>query len=259
MLETRQPFVGQTHPTTVLLSVHKGASTFLAHDLAKAMTRVFSGLEHLPFHQMLQRGTPVEDLAVPPTGVLVSRVYPPHYDMLVEDPVPPTGRFADKKLVLLRRDPRDVAVSLYYSLAYSHSEPPVDKEGFTARREALRSMDITDAIREDTARPAIRQFRTTIDFLERFPHTCLTTYETLIGDFPAWMRQVAEYLEWTDEEAEAVSRGLEESVKPPDEVDPYQHKRRMTPGNWREVFDHRLRKIFERRIGPELEAAGYGW
>ena len=59
MLQMRQPFVGQTHPTTVLLSVHKGASTFLAHDLARAMTRTFSGLEHVPFHQMLQRGTPV--------------------------------------------------------------------------------------------------------------------------------------------------------------------------------------------------------
>lgn len=252
---------GNEHPTTVFLSVHKGASTFLADDLAPAMTRVFRGLEHVPFHALVLRGRPAEELALPPVGVVTTRVYPMHYDDLVERPVPAAGRFADKKLVMLRRDPRDVACSYYYSWAYSHQPPPGSerREKFFARRKALLELGPPEGIFEYSARPAIRQFLTTIEFLERYPQTLLTTYETLVTDFPAWLDAVAEHLGWSQEERERVGRGLEREVAPPPREDPYRHKRRVTPGAWRDHFEPKLERLFERKLGRRLADAGYEW
>ena len=215
-------------------------------------------------------GKGLDELPMPPTGVVASRIYPPHYDRLVEEPAPDAGRFADKKVVLLRRDPRDVAVSLYYSLAYSHGPPAItetemaiQRKGtrakFESRRAALQGLEVEEAIMAHTARPAIRQFLATSRFMERHPRTCLTTYETLTTDFPTWLAQVSACMDWTDDDTARVGAGLEAAVQPPSQVDPYQHKRRVTPGNWREVFDRRLCKLFQRKLGALLTEAGYEW
>ncbi|MHC5005305.1 MAG: sulfotransferase domain-containing protein [Planctomycetota bacterium] len=249
------------HPTIVMLSVHKGASTFLTDRFGPALEQVF-GMRHVPVHQEQLRGVDLAELALPPTGVVATRVYPPQYDTLVEDPVPAGGRFADKKLIMLRRDPRDVAVSFYYSFAFSHTPPPGEGKNtkrFHARREALQKMDLPTGILKYTAKPAIKQFLATVEFLERYPDTCLTTYETLTTDFPAWMATVQRFLGWTDEQAAQVSAGLEDEVRPPDEEDPYQHKRRVTPGNWREAFTPKLCRLFQRKLGSLLTDAGYEW
>ncbi|MHC5005306.1 MAG: hypothetical protein ACYTJ0_19560 [Planctomycetota bacterium] len=102
-------------PTAILLAVHKGASTFLAAELAPAICRELPGIEHLRIGWSHLRGTPPEAMALPPTGTIATRVYPDLFDRLVEDPPPAGGRFADKRIVLVRRDPRDAAVSLLYS------------------------------------------------------------------------------------------------------------------------------------------------
>jgi hypothetical protein len=248
-----------THPTTLLLSVHKGASSFLSAEFAPAMAKTFKGMRHVEMGQEIVDGRTVEDLPLPPTGVVASRVYPYLYETAIEDPVPAGGRFADKKLIMLRRDPRDVAVSLYYSIRFSHTSKTRDPEAFVNKRAALEELDVVEGILQHTSKTAISQFLATTRFIEKYPHTCLTTYETLTMDFPAWMKQVQKHLGWTDEQAAAVSSGLERTVEAPKKVDPYKHKRRVTPGNWREVFDDRVRAVFERRIGRELADAGYVW
>ena len=250
------------HPTTILLSVHKGASSFLTQDFVPAMLRTFPGTDHLAYHQELLLGGDARDLTLPPTGLVVSRVYPPHYDTIVEDPVPAAGRFADKKLLMLRRDPRDVAVSFYYSFAYSHAPPPgdgSDRREFESRRQALRNMDVATGIVEYTASTAIEQFLATAGFLERHPDACLTTYERLTSDFPGWLGQVRDYLGWSETQATEVGRGLQGTIEPPDVEDPFQHKRRVRPGNWREIFTPQLQAMFRERLGHHLVDAGYDW
>jgi len=248
-----------TAPTTILLSVHKGASSFFAEDFAPAMTAVIRGLRHVRYHTELQSGRTPEELALPPTGIVASRIYPPHYDQLVETPVPPEGRFAGKKLVLLRRDPRDVAVSYYYAFAYSHPVPPHRREPFLARRADMLTMPIRDAIARYAVEPACRQFLATADFLVRHPETCLASYEELMNDFDAWLTRVAAHLDWSATTAGRIGSRVRGALKPPKRERPNRHKRRMTPGNWREVFDEQLRARFEERLGDTLEAAGYTW
>lgn len=248
-----------THPTTLLLSVHKGASSFLSNDFGPAVARAFSGMKHIEMGQEIVDGKTVEDLPLPPAGVIASRVYPYLYETAIEKPVPSRGRFSDKKLIMLRRDPRDVAVSLYYSIRYSHTSKTRDPEAFLDKRAALEQLDVVEGVLQHTSKTAISQFLATFRFLEKYPHTCLTTYEMLTTDFPSWRARVTEHMEWTPEQAGMIFSGMERSLEPPAKVDPNKHKRRVTPGNWREVFDDRVRAIFERRVGAELAEAGYTW
>lgn len=189
----------------------------------------------------------------------MTRVYPDQYDTLVESPVPEAGRFADKKLIMLRRDPRDVAVSLYYSIRFSHTTKTRNRKHFLSRKSVLSDLDVANGIAEITHKPSIKQFQATERFLERYPKTCLTTYEMLVGDLDAWIDMVKNHLDWTDDQTRAISRGLSKALKAPVKADPERHKRRVTPGNWKEVFDDRLREIYDRLIGPEMVAAGYLW
>ena len=247
------------HPTTIFLSVHKAASTFLTVEMADAMTRVFPELTHVALAQEIVNGKRIESLPIAATNMVVTRVYPDQYETLVESPVPEAGRFADKKLIMLRRDPRDVAVSLYYSIRFSHTTKTRNKKHFLSRKAVLADLDVANGIAEITHKPSIKQFQATEAFLKKHPQTCLTTYEMLVGDLPAWIDRVKNHLQWTDDQAASISRGLAKAVKAPAKADPARHKRRVTPGNWKDVFDDRLREIYDRLIGPELEAAGYLW
>lgn len=248
-----------THPTTLLLSVHKGASSFMSNDFGPAIARAFPGMRHMEMGQEIVNGKTVEELPLPPTGVVASRVYPYLYETAIEEPVPAAGRFADKKLIMLRRDPRDVAVSLYYSIRFSHTSKTRDPEAFVDKRAALENLDVVEGILQHTSKTAINQFLATFRFVEKYPHTCLTTYESLTTDFRAWRGQIERSMQWTPEQANAIFAGMDKSIEPPAKEDPYKHKRRVTPGNWREVFDDRVRELFERRIGRELKIAGYTW
>jgi hypothetical protein len=216
-------------------------------------------MRHIEVGQEFVNGKTAQEMPLPPVGVVASRVYPHLYNAIVEDPAPLLGRFADKKIIMLRRDPRDVAVSLYYSVRYSHTTKTRDPEAFKNKRAILEAMGIVEGIMKHTAETAMSQFIATFDFLQKYPHACLTTYETLTMDFPSWSRQVREYMQWSDEESHAVFDGLDANVAPPETIDPFQHKRRVTPGNWREVFDDQLINLFEKRIGTELAKAGYVW
>jgi hypothetical protein len=163
---------------------------------------------------------------------------------------------------MLRRDPRDAAVSLYYSIRYSHQEPPAEsgaRERFLRCKARLETLTVAEGIRQVTAHSAITEFMATVEFLPRYPQTCLTTYESLVGDFPAWLARVQAHLGWTDKQAASVGEGLAGSVAPPETEDPQQHKRRIRPGNWQEVYDQPLCRLFEDRLGTHLTDAGYTW
>ena len=255
----RAPYV-RSQQTILLLSVHKGASTFLAHRFAPLVARLFRGMRHLEIGRCALEGKDYQEMQLSPRDMVVSRIYPRHFGKLIETPVPASGRFGDKRLIMLRRDPRDAAISWYYSVAFSHDPNSVENpDGFQRQRLRFRRLGPTESIRKATAQRAIKEFRETDMFLETYPHTCLTTYETLVSDFSAWMSQVKDYLGWPDEIASRIRTQLEHCVVPPRQEDVMKHKRRVTPGNWKEVFDEPLRAMFEREIGEGMERAGYGW
>jgi hypothetical protein len=96
-----------------------------------------------------------------------------------------------RPLVLMLRDPRDVLVSSYYSVAYSHALPggAAARAKFEARRTAARAMDIDEFVR-DAAEPLQRVYRAYADHLLHRPNLTLLTYEELIANPREWSRRL---------------------------------------------------------------------
>jgi hypothetical protein len=248
---------GQQQPTIVLLSMHKAASSFLAGKFATATLAICPGMHVVPYHQRILEGATLAALSLPARGVLATRVYPHLFDTIIEQPEPSRGRYADKRLIMVRRDPRDAAVSGYFSAAYSHPAPPSQADQFHARRERLLQLGLLEGIRQDYAHVAIREYRQCMTFLERFPQTLDVPYELLVTDFPTWIDRVAKYLNWSSSMVSRIAPDLGKEVQAPAQVDHTRHKRRVRPGNWHEVFDDSLSRLFQDELGELLSRGGY--
>ncbi|HWB19238.1 MAG TPA: sulfotransferase domain-containing protein [Phycisphaerales bacterium] len=250
---------GSNHPTTIFVTMHKAASSFLAGSFGVVLARLVPGLEVVPFGYKLIRGTPAEAMALPTKGVVMTRVYPDHVDKIIEREVPDAGRFADKKLIVVRRDPRDVAISMYYSTAFSHPVPPGQEHWFLPLRKQLQEMSVCEGVKFHTAKQAIEEFKTISDVLAQFSHALDAPYELLVTRPAEWIRLVGNELGW-DARISGVMTGLAtQEVSAPKTENANQHKRRVTPGNWRGVFDDELRELFESEIGTLMGGAGYEW
>jgi hypothetical protein len=247
----------QPHPTTIFFTVHKGASTFATHGIAPLARKHFPDVEHREYGPLLAGGADAADHPLPATNVIATRVYPWLYDELVEDPKPAGGRFADKKLVVMRRDPRDVAVSSFYSRAYSHPVPARDPDEFLRIRAELRELGPLEGVRQHCAQSALYEFRCATMMLERYPHAIDLPYELLVTEPRAWVAMLGAYLDWPDRVIDALADEVPLHVQAPDTEQPTKHKRRVTPGNWLTLFDDDLNGLFIDAVGTEMAAAGY--
>lgn len=104
----------------------------------------------------------------------------------------------DYKTVFVVRDPRDILVSLYYSIAYSHSLPSKHgnkHEGFQAMRNAVRQLTIDEFVvsKSDKIASIFSRYRTHL--LNEHKNVFITKYEHIIADFQHWLTDLLEYCE----------------------------------------------------------------
>jgi hypothetical protein len=92
-------------------------------------------------------------------------------------------------LILMVRDPRDVLVSEYFSMAYSHAAPDVRSrkyQNFLEERAGARNTPIDDWVlaKSDHLLQILRRYAR---LLVEYPHTYLTTYRKMTTDFGQWL------------------------------------------------------------------------
>lgn len=243
--------------STVFITVHKGASTFIADDLARFLVASPYFDTFLPVGSLKLQGREISDLSDwPARGLVGIRVYPGEFrDLLAQ-----SGGFPEfaqnAALVFIERDPRDAAVSLFYSKAFSHTTNVLNKERFLEDRRRMQEMTPREGVMELTARYAIAEFSKLHEFHDEHGGLLLR-YEDLVTEPGAWFDSLGKYAEWPQELTDAVTAEFSGSFVPPETADPLQHKRRITPGNWREVFDDELEADFDAKIGARLKASGY--
>jgi alcohol sulfotransferase len=161
--------------------------------------------------------------------------------------------YKTRKVILLVRDPRDVAVSLYFQL--SKRAPPVERAIYQAP-DNLESMALFDFVcDEHIGLPRI------IDWLNgwearinEIPQSLMLSYEELRADTPRVLGEVARFVGWdcsAEEIAAAVDfasfdrlKGLErqhffrsDRMRPGDTADPNSYKvRRGKVGGYQDYF-----------------------
>jgi len=164
------------------------------------------------------------------------------------------------KVVLVARDPRDILVSGYYSIAYSHSVPSKtgDKyEGFMKQRRTARKLTVDEYVIAESGRVYDDFARYQSMLLEKYPNTYLTTYEQMVSDFGGWLDGLVGYCELD------VSKSLFESLiqenehLTPKREDIHKHLRKGQPGDYREKLKIETIEYLDAKFASILARFGY--
>ncbi len=247
----RVSFENPGKETFFAFMVHRGGSTFLHEKVFAPMARELR-MECVDLGDRLYHLRPGPDYVFQPEpcGYLYSRVHTLYLPNLDARDV--------KKGICVLRDPRDVAISLYYSLAYSHVRMP-DKTllEHQERQTRLRQQGLRPWLKERGLRISRREFDLGRQLCLEKPEILKTTYEKMVMSWWDFFEEVSDhlrirpYLSYDRYDHEAEFRVERENV--------LRHKRRVRPGNWREVFDRGLVEEAKRLYGDTLEAEGYAW
>lgn len=167
------------------------------------------------------------------------------------------------KTFFVLRDPRDITVSWYFALRYSHGpaalvlEARKDLEGLTVQDGLRYSIDCLDRLglfwaqKSWIGRPAddrpVKIFR----------------YEDLAADQRAFLRELLEYLEIQLPSAAFAAVSERHQFKKltggraPGVEDRHDHYRKGVAGDWRNYFDAALTAYFLQVTGDLLDVLGY--
>ena len=140
VLYTLPPAKNAERDSVLVFSLHKAGTLLLAKMTADLCNRV--GLTWVSIHgELFQLGIPQKDWPPSASEVFLNKGYcyagMPTFPEQFEIPI-----FGKVQAILLVRDPRDMLVSLYYSMRYSHPEPQKalteDMAILPARADALK-------------------------------------------------------------------------------------------------------------------------
>lgn len=159
------------------------------------------------------------------------------------------------KVVLVVRDPRDMAVSAYFSKGKSHGLPltPAGKrEAFIRDRDKTQNKSIEEHVL-DYAPEVLREFdRYKEHLLQGNYQVHLCKYEQMVTDFPQWLDDLVAFCcgEIDPSLRDEIIR-RHEAMKPVKE-DPSKHIRKGQPGDYKEKLDQptiaKLNEIFKEHL-----------
>jgi hypothetical protein len=146
--------------------------------------------------------------------------------------------FRQSPKLLMIRDPRDALVSLYFSIAYSHSVPEGNAAGSEVTKHLLkqRQLALSEEIDVAVIRLANAMAKTMLEYARiiDWNTTTVLKYEDYILDKRALITTIARTFEWSIDER-LIGHILSWSdVRPPEVEDPRAFVRKVTPGDHRE-------------------------
>jgi hypothetical protein len=153
---------------------------------------------------------------------------------------------SEKKKVLLVRDPRDMVVSYYFSMAKSHVIPQgAIRDQMLALRRTAENLDI-DEFCLNHAQFFRREF---LSYQHLFRSDIrIYRYEDIIFAKEEWLREMLDYFGVSIESDHVARIAAENDVRPQEER-PHEHIRQVTPGNFRK----HLSKTSIERLKVEFE------
>ncbi len=275
-------------PNIYFICVHKGASTFVAGHLLPSLARrspdysaymvgkkyvewYHANREPLELQPTLDRAElsrrllrMLADDPLPRSNCLVGRLYPDHIPALskhLREPFPP----ANSRVFIMRRDPRDALVSMYYSLAFSHGESAMltgkTSNELDERRSRMQKIGVYRWIASTLAEPdnkeVVDEFANCANLLRDYPQIVDLPYELLLSDPRHWLTTFVKYAGFDDVVDKSWYNTMIRQFEVPETEDVNRHKRRMTPGNWKEVFDQQLSLLINERVGEQMVQLEY--
>jgi len=164
------------------------------------------------------------------------------------------------KVLLMIRDPRDILVSQYYSVAYSH--PPPDRHGnkfeaFIKKRYQAKALTIDEYVitESDYVYNNFVRYKTLL--LDVYPETCIITYENMVDNFAEWLGKILACCDLK------ISSGLintlvEEAKRlRPQTENIHKHLRKGVAGDYMNQLKPETIIFLNDKLSPILDAFGY--
>lgn len=164
------------------------------------------------------------------------------------------------RIVLVLRDPRDVLVSSYFSVAFSHVAPGKEsgkrKEFFEMRARAQASA-IDEYVLAESDRTLANYERYKRLLTERYPGAYVTQYEHMTADFAGWLKALLEYCELDVPVSLFTKLVQEHDAKRPRQENVQQHTRKGRPGDYLEKLQPVTITQLNHKFAAILDAYGY--
>jgi hypothetical protein len=148
------------------------------------------------------------------------------------------------KVILVLRDPRDVLVSYYYSIAFSH--PIISKNITEMRKKAL-----SESLDEFVLRKApefARKYEEYRRFLYHNPNCLFVKYESMLYESSEFLEEIQSFVDIPLSQ-EVVCRILEEELTLPQNEDIHRHRRSGRTGDFADKLQpntvSKLNDLFE--------------
>lgn len=241
------------------VGLHKAGSSLLA-DL---FHRLAPGYRYVPYnlHQALyDLGLHAQDVAVPgneffrPFGLayIGFRGWPPCHGL---------PDWARQRVVHLVRDPRDVMVSLYYSIARSHVSPALTEDTANLTRQFRDNRDYAlsqgiDGFVLAWANKVCREYAETFDAL-RPANPRIWRYEDVIFNKVAWAKDMLRHLEMEPPPGDTLQQIIRPLDVLPSSEDPARHIRQVRPGDHRAKLAGATIEKLSETFAPILSRHGY--
>ncbi len=149
--------------------------------------------------------------------------------------VPGISELEKYKVILMVRDPRDILVSWYYSIAFSHSIPPITSnrhEEYIRKRKNAQEITIDDHVISESDRVFNILNRYQTELLVPYPHVYLTSYEKMTSNFEGWLKYLLEACE-LEISSQTFQKLVEDNKRlQPKEENIYKHIRKGKPGDY---------------------------
>jgi len=251
-LDIPEPRAGQS---VYVVAGHKTGSVLLTniiHDLAEA-----TGLPAVPVEGSVWReGFAVKDWPASLYALLEEDGYV-FYSFRWLQKLPGLAAFADRRKLFMIRDPRDVAVSYYFSMARSHGLPKTgsSRDTITALRKEAGAMGIDEFVQAGKAGPILRNIERFAEYLED-PAATFYRYEDVIFAKRDWVAQIAGDLGIALPE-QALQEIADRHDIVPDKEAPDKHIRSVRPGGYREKLSPESQDYIREHYPAFFQRYGY--
>jgi len=162
----------------------------------------------------------------------------------------------DYRIILSVRDPRDILVSKYYSIGYSHAIPLKTgnkRDRFLRRRDSIKKMSIDEFVLQDYTRVLLRFQAYQNELLNCYDNVLLLRYEDMIADYRRWLSKLAKGCDFYISE-QLINTLVTDFEKTKVHVeDKFRHVRKGRTGDYKEKLKpetiEKLNEIFQPYMG----------
>ena len=163
------------------------------------------------------------------------------------------------KVILMVRDPRDILVSMYFSMKGSHAVPKSgnSREKLLKIRENAEAVTIEEFVRSGSGRLR-KKFQLYHEALVENESLDVRVfrYEDVIFEKPDWVREIAKFFEIEAPEDKMNEIASRHDIRPEKE-DPSAHIRRVAPGDYLEKLTSETIDFLNGELGDTVRAFGY--